>query len=84
MNAITHVATCSSWVAGKPDTPRERFDARYPLLRVWSHKMGVPRFKRDGSEDAEMVVRDRQVWECAKGSHTVYFQTTNTHSAAPV
>jgi len=38
--------------------------------------MDLPRFKADGSGDAEMIVRrnPRQVWECEKGSRTVTFR----------
>jgi len=84
MNAIAHVATCPSRVADMPDTLHERFDARYPLLRVWSHTMGVPKFKDDGSKDAEMVVRDKQVLECAKGSRDVRIQAPSFNNEAPV
>jgi len=75
-NALAHVTTCLSRVAGMPDTLHEGFDARYPLLRVWSLGMGLPSFKADGSGDAEMVVRSSpmQVWECAKGSRQVTFR----------
>ena len=60
-----------------PVTLREEFDARYPLLRVWSLGMpGLPNLKADGSGDAEMIVRNNpeQVWECAKGSREVSFR----------
>jgi len=59
-----------------PDTLRDGFDARYPLLRVRLLGMGLPNFKADGSGDAEMVVRHdpEQVWECAKGSGQVTFR----------
>ena len=77
-NAVAHVATCSLRQPGIPDTLREGFDARYPLLRTWSLGMGLPMFKTDGSGDAEMVVRSNpeQVWECARGSRQVTFGQT--------
>jgi len=71
-----HVASCPSRVTNVSDVLREGFDARYPLLKVWSLGMALPRFKPDGSRDAEMVVRDdpEQVWECARGSHQITFR----------
>ena len=58
------------------DALREGFDARYPLLKVWSLGMRLPRLKPDGSGDAEMVVRDNpeQVWECQRGSRQITFR----------
>ena len=53
--------------------PRERFDARYPLLRFWSLGMGLPTFKDDGSRDAFMVVGEGQIWECVRNSRVVRF-----------
>ena len=71
-NAVTHIAACPSLAPGAlPDEPREMFDARYPLLRVWSLGMRLPAFKADGSRDAVMVVREGQVWECARNSQQV-------------
>jgi len=70
-NAVTHIAACPSLEPGVlPGEPRECFDSRYPLLRVWSHGMGLPAFK-DGSRDAVMVVREGQVWDCARNSQRV-------------
>jgi len=62
----------------QPGVPRERFDARYPLLRVWSLGMGLPTLKSDGSRDAFMIAREGQVWECARNSsvHVVRFPPT--------
>jgi len=70
--AVTHIAACPSLTPGAlPGEPRECFDARYPLLRVWSLGMDLPVFKADGSRDAVMVVREGQVWECARNSQQV-------------
>jgi len=75
-NAVAHVAVCSLRVAGASNTLREGFDARYPLLRVWSLGMGLPSLKEDKSGGVEMVVRNepKQVWECAKGSLQVTYR----------
>jgi len=74
--ALLHVSACHLRIPDTPDTLLEGFDARYPLLTVWSLGMGLPRFKADGSRDAEMVVRNHpeQVWECARGSRQIIFR----------
>ena len=71
-NAVAHITVCPSRTPGVlPGEPREMFDARYPLLRVWSLGMGLPAFKADGSRDAVMVVCEDQVWECSRNSQQV-------------
>ena len=61
---------------------REGFGARYPLLKVWSLGMGLPRFKEDGRGDAEMVVRNdpEQVWACVRNSPQINFGQQRIHS----
>lgn len=60
-------------VEGRSSALRECYDARYPLLRIWSLGMGLPSFKNKTGGDAEMEVnRDGSlVWECDKGSSVV-------------
>ena len=76
MDALAHVATCPSRVYGTSDVLREGFDARYPLLVVWSLGMGLPSLKPDKSGDAEMIVRNDpvQVWNCARDSRQITFK----------
>jgi len=76
VEALTHVAICPSRISGTPNVLREGFDARYPLLVVWSLGMGLPSLKPDRSGNAEMIVRTDpvQVWDCAKGSRQITFR----------
>ena len=61
-----------------------RFDARYPLLRIWSLGMSLPVFKSNGSGDAWMIVGEGQAWECARGSRVARFvSATVEHSVSP-
>jgi len=74
VNAEAHVDVCASRKAGEsPGEPRVCFDARYPLLRIWSLGMSLPAFKSDGSGDACMVIGEGQAWECAKDSRIARF-----------
>ena len=84
VDALTHVATCPSRISGTPNVLCEGFDARYPLLVVWSLGMGLPSLKPDKSGNAEMIVRNDpvQVWDCAKGSRQITFRQRVASSGA--
>jgi len=74
VNAEAHVDVCPSREAGEsPEEPRVCFDARYPLLRIWSLGMSLPAFKSDDSGDACMVIGGGQAWACAKDSRVARF-----------
>ena len=75
-DAAAHVVACPSREPDMACDVREGWDARHPLLVVWSLGMGLPFLKEGGSGDAQMLVRNNpeQVWECAKNSREIKFR----------